>query len=173
MLAEEADASLTAATRNAGFEFEEGSGSVAVGSLPFPLWAPTETIVFALGDSPGFPAVDFLGTIFLRVEGEAEAVDRRDAFEGDFGAGLALSLTGSGSGGAAFFCFVVVFALITEVADVRLGLTAAVGVTDLVAVVFTLTVETVDETELRRGRGGTSAGKSDLVLLNVDDASLR
>jgi hypothetical protein len=181
MLAEEADASLTAATRNAGFEFGVGSGSVAVGSRPFPLWVPTavaaasrETdIVFALGDSPGFPAVDFLGTIFLRVEGEAEAVDRRDAFEGDFCAGLVLSLIGSGSGGAAFFDFVVVFALITEVAEVRLGLPAAVGVTDLVAVVFTLTVETVDETELRRGRGGTSTGKSDLVLLNVDDASLR
>jgi hypothetical protein len=109
----------------------------------------------------------------LRVEGEAEAVDRRDAFEGDFCAGLVLSLIGSGSGGAAFFDFVVVFALITEVAEVRLGLPAAVGVTDLVAVVFTLTVETVDETELRRGRGGTSTGKSDLVLLNVDDASLR
>lgn len=179
MLAEEAEASLTAVTR---FEFGEGSDSVAVGSFPFPLWAPTvlagvsrETdIVFALGDSPGFPAVDFLGTIFFRVEGDAaEAVDRRDAFEGDFCAGLALSLVGSGSGGAAFFGFVVVFALITEVADVRLGLLAAVGVTDLVAVDFTLTVETVDETELRLGRGESSAGKSDLVLLSVDDASLR
>jgi hypothetical protein len=182
MLAEEAEASLTAATRNAGFRFAEESDSVAVGSLPFPLCAPTviagvsrETdSVFALGDSPGFPAVDFLGTIFLRVEGDAaEAVDRRDAFEGDFCAALALSLIGSGSGGAAFFGFVAAFALITEVADVRLGLLAAVGVTDLVAVVFTLTVETVDETELRLGRGGSSAGKSDLVLLNVDDASLR
>ena len=71
MLAEEAETSLTAATRNAGFEFEEGSASVAVGSFPFPLWVPTaavsrETdIVFALGDSPGFPEMDFLGTIFL------------------------------------------------------------------------------------------------------------
>jgi hypothetical protein len=131
-------------------------------------------IVRALGDSPGFPAVDFLGTIFLRVEGEvvAEAVDRIDALEGDFCGGLVLSLTGSGSGGAAFFGFVVVFVLITEVADIRLGLTA-VGVTDLVAVVFTLTVETVDDTELRRGRGGSSAGNSDLGVLNVDDTSLR
>jgi hypothetical protein len=130
-------------------------------------------VVFALGDSPGFPAADFLGTIFLRVEGEvAEAVDRIDALEGDLCAGLVLSLTGSGSGGAAFFGFVVEFVLITEVADIRLGL-AAVGVTDLVAVVFTLIVETVDEAELRRGRGGSSAGSSDLGLLNVDDASLR
>lgn len=128
-------------------------------------------IIFALGDSPGFPAVDFLGTIFLRVEGEV-AVDRIDALEGDFCAGLVLSLTGSGSGGAAFFDFVVEFVLTTEVADIRLGL-AAVGVTDLVAVVFTLTVETVDEAELRRWRGGNSAGSSALVLLNVDDASLR
>jgi len=109
----------------------------------------------------------------LRVEGEApEAVDRIDALEGDFCAVLVLSRTGSGSGGAAFFGFVVEFVLITEVADIRLGL-AAVGVTDLVAVVFTLTVETVDEAELRRGRGGSSAGSSDLVLLSVDDASLR
>jgi len=130
-------------------------------------------IVFALGNSPGFPAVDFLGTIFLRVEGEvAEAVDRIDVFEGDFCAGLVLSLTGSGSGGTAFFGFVVELVLITEVADIRLGL-AVVGVTDLVAVVFTLTVETVDEAELRRGRGGSSAGSSKLELLNVDDASLR
>ena len=128
-------------------------------------------IVLALGDSPGFPTVDFLGTIFLRVDGEA-AVDRRDAFEGDFCAGLVLSLVGSGSGGTTFFSFAV-FALITEVADVRLCLPTPVGVTDLVAVVFTLTVETVDDTELRRGRDGTSAGNSDLVLLNVDDASLR
>ena len=37
MLAEEAEASLTAATRNTGFGFGEGSGSVAVNSLPFPL----------------------------------------------------------------------------------------------------------------------------------------
>jgi hypothetical protein len=129
-------------------------------------------IDFVLGNSPGFPAA-FLGTIFFRVDGEAaEAVDRIDAFEGDFCAGLVLSLTGSGSGGAVFLCFVVEFVLITEVADIRLGL-AAVGVTDLVAVVFTLTVETVDEVELRRGRGGSSAGSSDLLLLNVDDASLR
>ena len=130
-------------------------------------------IVFALGESPGFPAVDFLGTIFLRVEGEVvEAVDRIDALDGDFCGGLVLNLTGSGSGGAAFFGFVVEFVLITEVADVRLGL-AAVGVTDLVAVVFTLTVETVDEVELRRGRGGNSAGSSDLGVLNIDDVSLR
>jgi hypothetical protein len=140
--------------------------------VPATVSRETET-VFALGDSPGFPAVDFLGTIFLRVEGEvAEAVDRIDALEGDLCAGLVLSLTGSGSGGAAFFGFVVEFVLITEVADIRLGL-AAVGVTDLVAVVFTLTVETVDEAELRRGRGGSSAGSSDLGVLYVDDASLR
>jgi hypothetical protein len=175
----EAEASLTAATRNAGFGFGEGSGSVAVGSFPFPLWVPTAAVsretdnVFALGESPGFPALDFLGTIFLRVDGEvADAVDRRDAFEDDFCAGLVLSLVVSGSGGTAFFSFAAVFALI-EVADVRLGLLVPVGVTDLVAVVLTLTVETVDETELRRGRDGTSAGNSDLVLLNVDDASLR
>ena len=37
MLAEEAEASLTAATRNTGFEFGEGSGSVPVDSFPFPL----------------------------------------------------------------------------------------------------------------------------------------
>jgi hypothetical protein len=37
MLAEEAEASLTAATRKADFELGEGSGSIAVGSLPFPL----------------------------------------------------------------------------------------------------------------------------------------
>jgi len=37
MLAEEAEASLTPTTRNTGFEFEEGSGSVAVDSFPFPL----------------------------------------------------------------------------------------------------------------------------------------
>jgi hypothetical protein len=130
-------------------------------------------IVFALGDSPGFPALDFLGTIFLRVEGElVEAVDRIDALEGDLCGGLVLSLTGSGSGGAAFFGLVVEFVLITDVADIRLGLTA-VGVTDLVAVVFTLIVETVDEAELRRGRGGSSTESSDLGLLNVDDASLR
>lgn len=130
-------------------------------------------ITFALGDSPGFPTVDFLGTIFLRVEGEvAEAVDRIDALEGDFCGGLVLSLTGSGSGGAAFFDFVVEFVLIIEVADIRLGL-AAVGVTDLVAVVLTLTVDTVDETELRRGRGGNSVGSSDLGVLYVDDTSLR
>lgn len=140
--------------------------------MPVAVSRETE-IVRALGDSPGFPAVDFLGTIFLRVEGEvAEAVDRIDALEGDFCGGRVLSLTGSGSGGAAFFGFVVVFVLITEVADIRLGL-AAVGVTDLVAVVFTLTVETVDDTELRRGRGGSSAGNSDLGALNVDDTSLR
>ena len=129
--------------------------------------------VFALGDSPGFPEVDFLGTIFLRVEGEApEAVDRIEALEGDFCADLVLRFTVSGRGGAAFFCFVVEFVLITEVAEILLGL-AAVGVTDLVPVVFTLTVETVDEAELRRGRGGSSTGISDLVLLKVDDASLR
>lgn len=177
MLAEEAEASLTGVTRNTGFESGECSGSVTVNSFPFPLCVPAvvsrETeIVFALGNSPGFPAMDFLGTIFLRVEGEvAEAVDRIDALEGDFCADLALSLTGSGSGGAAFFGFVVEFVLIIDVADIRLGL-AGVGVTDLVAVVFTLTVETVDEAELRRGRGGSSAGSSDLGVLYVDDASL-
>jgi hypothetical protein len=47
-------------------------------------------IVFALGDTLGFPAVrfpavDLLGTIFFGVEGEvAEAVDRIDASEGEF-----------------------------------------------------------------------------------------
>lgn len=181
-LAEEAEASLAAATRNAGLGVGNGSASVTAGSLPFPLTVParfpavsreTESVL-ALGDSPGFPAVDFLGTIFLRVEGEEEAVDRRDAFEGDFCAGLVLSLTGSGSGGTGFFGFVGVFVLITEVADVRLGLLGAVAVVDVaVAVVFTLTVETVDETELHRGRGAGSPGNSELVLLNVDDASLR
>ena len=64
------------------------------------------------------------------------------------------------------------FALVTDVADIRLGLPTPVGVTDLVAVVFTLTVGAVDDTELRRGRDGTSVGYSDLGVLNVDDASL-
>lgn len=182
MLAEEAEASLADATRDAGLEIGNESRSVAAGSFPFPLTVLVGIgsgsrgidIVFTLGDSPGFPTADFLGTIFLRVEGEVEVVDRRDAFEVDLCAGLVLSRVGSGSGGTAFFGFVVVFVLTTEVVDVRLGLLAAVAVTDVVvAVVLTLTVETVDETELRRGRDVSSPGNSELVLLNVDEASLR
>lgn len=182
MLAEEAEVSLAEATRDVGLEIGNESRSVAADSFPFPLTVLVgigsvsrgTDIVFALGDSPGFPTADFLGTIFLRVEGEVEVVDRRDAFEVDLCAGLVLSLVGSGSGGTAFFGFVVVFVLTTEVVDVRLGLPAAVAVTDVVvAVVFTLTVETVDETELRRGRDVSSPGNSELVLLNVDEASLR
>jgi hypothetical protein len=179
MLAEEEEASLAEGTRDVGLEVDNRSGSVATGSLPFPLTVPAGTagisrgigIVFALGDSPGFPAVGFLGTIFLRVDVEVELVDRRDAFDVDLCAGLVLSFAVSGSGGTAFFGLVVVCVLVTEVVDVRLGL---VAVTDVaVAVVLTLTVETVDETELRRGRGSRSPGNSALVLLNVDDASLR
>jgi predicted RND superfamily exporter protein len=83
-----------------------------------------------------------------------------------------LSLVGSGSGGTTFFGFVVAFVLITEVVDVRLGLLAVVVMDVAVAVVFTLTVETVDETELRRGRDASSPGNSEAVLLKVDDASL-
>jgi hypothetical protein len=182
MLAEEAEVSLAEATRDVGLEIGNESRSVAADSFPFPLTVLVgigsvsrgTDIVFALGDSPGFPTADFLGTIFLRVEGEVEVVDRRDAFEVDLCAGLVLSLVGSGSGGTAFFGFVVVFVLTTEVVDVRLGLPAAVAVTDVVvAVVFTLTVEMVDETELRRGRDVSSPGNSELVLLNVDEASLR
>lgn len=182
MLAEEAEASLAEATRDVGLEVGNGFGSVAAGSFPFPLTVLVgiggvsrgTANVFPLGESPGFPTVDFLGTIFLRVEGDVEVVDRRDAFEVDLCAGLVLSLVGSGSGGAAFFGFVVIFVLTTEVVDVRLGLLAAVAVTDVaVAVVFTLAVETVDETELRRGRDMKSSGNSELVLLNVDEASLR
>ena len=182
MLAEEAQSSLAEATREVNLEIGNESGSVAAGSFPFPLTVLASIggvsrgtdIIFALGDSPGFPTVDFLGTIFLSVEGEVEVVDRRDTFEVDLCAGLVLSLVGSGSGGTAFFGFVVMFVLTTEVVDVRLGLLAAVAVTEVaVAVVFTLTVETVDETELRRGRDVSSPGKSELVLLNVDEASLR
>ena len=182
MLAEEAEASLAEATRDVGLEICNRPGSVAAGSFPFPLTvlvgiggvSPGTGVVLALGDSPGFPTVGFLGVIFLRVEGEVEVVDRRDAFEVDLCAGLVLSLVGSGSGGTTFFGFVVMFVLTTEVVDVRLGLLAAVAVTDVaVAVVFTLTVETVDETELRRGRDVSSPGNSELVLLNVDEASLR
>lgn len=182
MLAEEAEASLAEATRDVGLEIGNGPGSVAAGSFPFPLTvivgiggaSPGTDVVLTLGDSPGFPTVDFLIVTFLRVEGEVEAVDRRDAFEVDLCAGLVLSLVGSGSGGTAFFGFVVMFVLTTEVVDVRLGLLAAVAVTDVaVAVVLTLTVETVDETELRRGRDVSSPGNSELVLLNVDEASLR
>jgi hypothetical protein len=130
-------------------------------------------IGFTLGDSPGFPAGDFLGTIFFRVDGEVEAVDRRDAFDVDLCAGaLVLSLVASGSGGTVFLGFVVTFVLTTEVVDVRLGLLGTVAVVEVaVVVVFTLTVDTVDETELRRGRGACSPGNSALVLLNV--ASLR
>jgi len=149
------------------------------GCFPFPLTVPPGVAavsreivnVFAFGDSPCFPEEDFLGTTFLRVEGEAEAVDRREVFEDDFCAGLVLSFTVSGSGGTSFFGFVVVFVLVTEVADVRLGLVGVASVDVAVAVVFTLTVETVDETELRRGRCSGNPGNSDLVLLN--DASLR
>jgi hypothetical protein len=183
ILAEEAEASLAEVTRDVGLEVGNGSVSVAAGSFPFPLTVPAgvaavsrgRDIVLALGDSPGFPAADFLGTIFLRVDGEVEAVDRRDAFEVDLCAGgLVLSLGVSGSGGTFFLGFVVMFVLTTEVVDVRLGLLGAVAVVEVaVAVVFTLTVETVDETELRRGRGASSPGNSDLVLLNVEEASLR
>ena len=178
----EAEASLAEAARDVGLEVGDRSGSVAAGSFPFPLYVPAGTaavsretdivIVFALGDSPGFPAVGFLGTIFLRVEGEVEVVDRRETFEVDLCAGLVLSLVGSGSGGTTFFGFVVAFVLITEVVDVRLGLLAVVVMDVAVAVVFTLTVETVDETELRRGRDASSPGNSEAVLLKVDDASL-
>src|SRR5579863_2257764 len=106
MLAEEAEASLVETTRNVGLEAGNGSVSDAACSFPFPLTVPAGVVAvsretdigFALGDSPGFPAVDFLGTIFLRVDGEAEAVDRRDAFEVDRCAGaLVLSLVVSGS----------------------------------------------------------------------------
>jgi len=179
----EAEASLAEAARDVGLEVGDRSGSVAAGSFPFPLYVPAGTaavsretdivIVFALGDSPGFPAVGFLGTIFLRVDGEVEVVDRRETFEVDLCAGLVLSLVGSGSGGTTFFGFVVAFVLITEVVDVRLGLLAVVVMDVAVAVVFTLTVETVDETELRRGRDASSPGNSEAVLLKVDDASLR
>jgi hypothetical protein len=118
-------------------------------------------VAFALGDSAGFPTADFLGTIFFRVEEETDVVDRRDAFEGDLCAARALSFVESGSGGTAFVGFVGVFVLITEVADVRLGLLAPAVTLDVaVAVVRTLTVETEDETELRRGRGTSSAGNS-------------
>ena len=116
--------------------------------------------------------MDFLGTIFFRVEGEDEAVVRRDPFEGCFCDGRVLSLIVSGSGGTrTFFDLVDVFVLITDVADVRLGLAPAGAVEVAVAVVLPLTVETEDEAELRRGRGPRSPGSSDLVLLN--DASLR
>jgi hypothetical protein len=182
MLAEEAEASLPATPRDVDLEADRGTGSVIASSFPFPLTLPVDITAvsreteaaFALGESPGFPATGFLGAILFRVEGEVEAVDRSDAFEGNFCAGLVLSLTESGSGGTAFFDFDIVFVLVIEVADVRLGLLVAGAVIDVVvAVVFTLTVETVDETELRRGRGVSSPGNSELVLLNVDDASLR
>ena len=130
---------------------------------------------FTLGEMdspPGFPTVDFLGTIFFRVEGEFETVGRRDPFEGCFCDGRVPSLIVSGSGGTTFFDFDDVFVLITDVADVRLCLGPAAGAVEVaVAVVLTLTVETVDETELRRGRGASSPGSSDLELLN--DTSLR
>jgi len=175
---EEVEASLAAAARNAGLGVDDGSGA-ADGCFPFPLTVPPGVVdvsreivsVFAIGDSPCFPEEDFLGTIVLRVEGEAAAVDLREVFEDDFCAGLVLSFTASGSGGTGFFGFVVAFVLVTEVADVRLGLVGGVKVDVAVAVVFTLTVDTVDETELRRGRGSCKPGNSDLVLLN--DASLR
>ena len=134
-----------------------------------------DATAFTLGesDSPGFPVMDFLGTIFFRVEGEVEGVGRRDPFEGCFCDGRVLSLIVSGSGGTTtFFDFDEVFVLITDVADVRLCLGPAAGAVEVaVAVVLTLTVETEDEAELRRGRGTSSPGRSDLELLN--DTSLR
>ena len=131
---------------------------------------------FTLGerDSPGFAVKDFLGTIFFKVEGVADAVVRRDPFEGCFCDGRVLSLMiVSGSGGTrTFFDFDDVFVLIIDAADVRLGLVPVAGVVEVaVAVVLTLTVETEDEAELRRGRGTRSPGRSDLELLN--DTSLR
>jgi hypothetical protein len=133
-----------------------------------------DAAAFTLGErvSPGFPVKDFLGTIFFRVEGEVEAVGRRDPFEGCFCDGRVLSLIVSGSGGTTtFFDFDDVF-VIADAADVRLGLVPAGGVVDVaVAVVLTLTVETEDEAELRRGRGASSPGSSALELLN--DTSLR
>jgi hypothetical protein len=183
MLAEDAEDSLVEATRDVGLEVGNESVSDAAGSFPFPLTVPAgmpgasrdKDIAFTLGDSPGFPTAGFLGTTFLRVDGEVEVVDRRDAFEVDLCAGaLVVSLGVSGSGGTVFLGFVVMFVLTTEVVDVRLGLLGAAAVVEVaVAVVFTLTVETVDETELRRGRDRSSPGNSDLVLLNVEEASLR
>jgi hypothetical protein len=124
-------------------------------------------------DSPGFAVKDFLGTIFFRVEGDVEAVGRRDPIEGCFCDGRVLSLIVSGSGGTrTFFDLDDVFVLVIDAADVRLGLVPAAGVVEVaVAVVLTLTVETEDETELRRGRDASSPGRSDLELLN--DTSLR
>lgn len=117
--------------------------------------------------------MDFLGTIFFRVEGEGETEVRSDPFEGCFCDGRVLSLIVSGSGGTrTFFDLVDVFVLIIDVADVRLGLVPPAGAVEVaVAVVLPLTVETEDEAELRRGRSARSPGSSDLVLLN--DASLR
>lgn len=182
MLAEDAEASLATAVFKVGDDsvsVEDDDDAVVVieGSFPFPLAVVVgdDAAVFTLGerDSPGFPVTDFLGTILFRVEGEVEAVGRRDPFEGCFCDGRALSLIVSGSGGTTFFDFDDVFVLITDdVADVRLGLVPAAGVVEVaVAVVLTLTVETEDEAELRRGRGESSPGRSDLVLLN--DTSLR
>lgn len=116
--------------------------------------------------------MDFLGTIFFRVEGEVKGVLRRDPFEGCFGDGRVLSLIVSGSGGTTTFFDFDDVVLITDVAEVLLGLGPAGGAVEVaVAVVLTLTVETEDEAELRRGRGTSSPGKSDFELLN--DASLR
>jgi hypothetical protein len=124
-------------------------------------------------ESPDFPVMDFLGTIFFRVEGEGEAVGRRDPFEDCLCDGRVLSLIVSGSGGTTtFFDFDDVFVLATDVVDVRLGLVPPAGAVEVaVAVVLTLTVETEDEAELRRGRGARSPGRSDLELLK--DTSLR
>jgi hypothetical protein len=83
MLAE-AVSSLAAVARKVSFEAGDGSGSLVVaGSLPFLVKVSCVAVAFALGDSPDFAMGDFLGTIFFRVEGEADAVDRSDAFEGD------------------------------------------------------------------------------------------
>ena len=156
---------------------EDDALLVVEGSFPFPLAVDVAGAMatFTLGErvSPGFPVMDFRGTIFFSVEGEVEGVARRDPFEGCFCDGRVLSLIVSGSGGTAtFFDLDDAFVLVTDVADVRLGLVPAGGATEVaVAVVLTLTVETEDEAELRRGRGTRSPGRSDLELLN--DASLR
>jgi hypothetical protein len=172
MLAE-AVASLAAVARKVFFAEGDGSGSLVAGSLPFLVKVSCGAVAFALGDSPEFEMADFLGTIFFRVEGEADAVDRGDALEGDLWVARILSLVVSGSGGTVFVGLVDAFVLVTEVADVRLGLLAeAVTLDAAVAVVLTLTVETVDETELRRGRGARSPENSTWTLWNVDTARI-
>jgi hypothetical protein len=128
------------------------------------------TFILDERDSPDFPVMDFLGTIFFRVEGEGEVVGRRDPFEGCLCDGRVLSLIVSGSGGTTTFFDLDDAFVFIDVADVRLGrVPGAVEVA--VAVVLTLTVDTEDEAELRLGRGATSPGRSDLELLN--EASLR